>query len=228
MKVACIIPVYREPIDRVSATVASVLAVSNIDEVVLVDDGCDATELDDLGVTVVHLPNNAGPAAAMNAGVAETDAEIICRLDVGDSFLAVTKAEQIETVLAGTSASFSPFFDLVEQHTHRPPLNWPERIYVDGMFCICTAVFRREVFDVVHGFDEDQRYGDDWVFSFRVQHAIGWTEFPQVTCNAGAFPDGHTKRADVDKSLRQRKAADTARAIAKAHALSHPGFQRLK
>ncbi len=224
MKVGAVVPCYREPIERVAHTVASIRACSSITEIVLVDDGCNDTDLDALsGVRVVHLPENVGPAAAMNRGVDALDAGIICRLDVGDVFRPIEKERQIDTVRSGVRASFSLHFDLVEHKVFFPPAAWANRIYVDGAFCICTAVVTRSVWDSVNGFDESLRYGDDWDFTMRVQHAIGWTMFHEVTCEAGAFNDGHTKRAGRDPITQARKISDSVRCLQTGKRLSHPG-----
>jgi glycosyltransferase involved in cell wall biosynthesis len=242
-----VIPCYREKLDRVRRTVDSALATKGIDSVLIVDDGCNDRELDRLTLTeapepeaeeadgyeprrpqpsrvrVLHLPANVGPSAAMNAGceTLPTDA-IICRIDVGDTFHPEAKARQVATVKAGVRASFSPHFNAVSKAVFRPPANYASRIYFDGMFCICTAVFHRSVWVEVGGFDESLRYGDDWDFSMRVQHAIGWSMFGEVTCEAGAFPDGYSARAKLDPATKARQIADTQRCLDKALAMRHP------
>lgn len=217
--IAAVIPCHREPLERIQLTLDSALAVPGIDHVVLVDDGKDNHALDELGVQVVHLPRNLGPAAAMNAGCAvlEPDA-VIARLDVGDVFLEA-KAAQLRL---DAPASFSPHIDATTGKPFYPHPDWSRRIYRDGAFCICTAVFRRSVWEQVGGFDESLRYGDDWDFTIRVQHHVGWTLFPELTCSAGAFEGGHTRSAERDPIKRQIRQDCLQRVIDKTMMMREP------
>lgn len=222
--IATIIPCYREPLDRVRRTVDSALAVTLIDRVILVDDGCNDTALDSLAsdrLEVLHLPRNVGVAAGMNRAIETLDpGDIICRLDVGDVFYPAAKAAQLADVVNNARpASFTSHYDPVTNETFRPPPNWSTRIYTDGAFCICTAVFDRSAWSAIGGFDESLRYGDDWDFTLRMQHAIGWHFYDAVTCEAGAFPGGHTQTATVDPVKRARRHDDTERIREKVRAL---------
>jgi glycosyltransferase involved in cell wall biosynthesis len=205
--IATIIPAYNEPADRVLAAVESARAVS--DFVVVADDGSrDAIACPG---AVVTRDINKGPAAAMNRGVAVALAEgatRIMRLDVGDRFCSEARLRQLATP---GHAMCSWHLDLVEGKIFRPLEWWRRQIYWDGAFCICTVVVTADAWREVGGFDESLRYGDDWDFAMRVEHAIGWTMHPEVTCEAGAFEGGHTKGADTDPIKRQRKHDDSMR-----------------
>jgi GT2 family glycosyltransferase len=235
--VCVVIPSHREHVDRIVATVRSAIRVVGVDLVVLVDDsGIHRAELESFngyheGVPVVVLRHdeNRGPAAAMNTGVRYAfDDAIIARLDVGDAFIPA-KSKQLRHIRQhGIRASFSPHFDAVERCTFSPPPTWRTRIFKDGVFCLCTCVFDRSVWREVGGFDESLRYADDWDFTMRVQHAVGWTPFHEVTCKAGAFPDGHTHRAARDPQLAARQASDRARVHARGLQLSHPRPQPMR
>lgn len=200
--IATIIPAFNEPPDRLRAAVESARAISDL--VVVADDGSRMPVDLDTEITVVRQANK-GPAAAMNLGAERAiamGATRLCRLDVGDSFRRDAKLRQLKRA---DSALFSPHFDLVEDKAFQPPAAWANRIYTDGVFCICTMVVSADVWHEVGGMDETLRYGDDWDFTMRVQRAIGWTMFPEVTCEAGAFDGGHTKTADRDPVKRQIK-----------------------
>lgn len=206
--IATIIPCYNEPRGRLAATVESALEVSDL--VVIADDGSREpashwqADSDARAVIAVRQPN-AGPAAAMNLGAYEAiklGATRLCRLDVGDSFRADAKRRQL--ALAGP-ALCSWHFDLVEGKTFTPLPHWQRQIYWDGAFCIDTIVVAVDLWREVGGFDVSLRYGDDWDFAMRVQATCGWEMFPEVTCEAGAFPGGHTKGADVDPVKKQLK-----------------------
>jgi hypothetical protein len=119
----------------------------------------------------------------------------IARLDVGDFFCPEAKRRQLAV---DVPAIASWHFDLVQSKTFIPLEHWRRAVYWDGPFCICTCVVSADVWRDVGGFDESLRYGDDWDWVMRVQHAVGWTMFEEVTCEAGAFEGGHTKSAPHD------------------------------
>lgn len=213
--IATVIPAWNEPADRIARTVATALAVSDL--VVIADDG-SRSPITCEGAVVVRQPNR-GPAAAMNLGAREAlrlGATKIARLDVGDVFRVDEKRRQLASADA---ASFSPHFDLVESKTFTPPAVWTNRIYTDGAFCICTCVVTVDAWLAVGGFDESLRYGDDWDWAMRVQSVVGWTQYAEITCDAGAFEGGHTKGAEGEPVRRQRKHADLVRVIERGRAI---------
>lgn len=190
--IATVLPAYNEPRDRLLASVQSALDVSDL--VVVSDDGSREPIEPIDGVEVVRH-ENAGPAAAMNRGVERAlamGATRIARLDVGDRFLPDAKRRQLERP---EPAVASWHFDLVRQRAFRPTQERLGRIYFDGVFCICTVVVTADVWRDVGGFDESLRYGDDWEWAMRVQHAVGWTMHADITCEAGAFEGGHSRSA---------------------------------
>lgn len=200
--IATVLPCWNEPRDRILDSVQTALAVSDL--VVLADDG-SAQPIDPIEGAEIVRNANAGPAAAMNRGVEAAialGATRIARLDVGDRFVVDAKRRQLAN---DAPALFSLHLDLVEHQVFHPTANWQRRIYTDGAFCICTCVVGADVWRAVGGFDESLRYGDDWDFTMRVQHAVGWQLFDEVTCEAGAFPGGHTKGADAHPGKRQLK-----------------------
>ena len=226
MTVAVIVPCFNENSDRVEKTVRSALAVAPL--VVLVDDGSTkliATPLNSHGrLDVIRFDENRGPSAAMNAGVEAAiaiGATRIARLDVGDTFRMKPKLRQLEQSIAWP-ALFSSHRNAVSGEDFSPPSNWQNVIYRDGVFCICTMVVTVEVWRAVNGFDESLRYGDDWDFAMRVQNAIGWRHFDEVTCDAGVFPGGHTMTATVDPAKRARRDTDTERTRERGRMLGQP------
>lgn len=213
--IATVIPAYNEPPDRVLAAVESARAVSDL--VVVADDG-SRTPVECVGA-IITRDINKGPAAAMNRGVAVALAEgatRIARLDVGDRFLPDAKLRQLAL---SEPALASWHFNLVSSEVFRPLEWWRRAIYWDGAFCICTCVVTDDVWREVGGFDESLRYGDDWDFAMRVERAVGWAMFPEVTCEAGAFDGGHTKAADADPIKRQLKHDCLVRCLASGREL---------
>lgn len=222
--VAVVIPCYREAIDRVARTVESARAVSNVNRIVVVDDGCANLELDGIGVDVVRLADNRGCSAALNAGIESLpDDAIACRLDVGDEFFADAKARQIDVVLSGTArCSSSPHFDPVSGETWIVPARWRHDIYRDSVFTGCTNVYRKDVWLQVGGHDESLRYCGDWDFSMKVQHAVGWHMHDEATCSAGMFPDGFSARSEGIPRLKKLRADNRTEVTLRGRILSHP------
>lgn len=200
MSVVVVVPCYREKLERVESTVVSALNVPNVDRVIVVDDGCDDRALDVLGCDVIHLPENRGCSGALNAAI-ETldDDDIACRLDVGDHFYAEPKVRQIDAVLSRRArCSSSPHFDPVTGENWHIPDRWERRIYTDSVFTPCTNVYRVSVWREVGRHDESLRYKADWDFSMKVQFYVGWHIHPEITCDAGMYPDGFTAQAARD------------------------------
>ena len=218
--IATVIPTWNEPADRLGAAIESALLVSDL--VVVADDGSAEPVAPGMSEAVrVVRQSNKGPAAAMNLGAKEAiacGATILCRLDVGDSFRADSKARQLVT-MNPVVASFSPHLNLVTGEVYQPLPRWDRQIYWDGAFCVCSIAVTADVWREVGGFDESLRYGDDWDWTMRVQRVAGWTMYPEVTCEAGAFPGGHTQGADVDSAKRKRKHDDIRRVMERGRIL---------
>jgi len=232
MSVVTIVPCFREPLDKVRRTVESALATRHMSRVIVVDDGCHDAALDELEsdrVQVIHLEENRGCSAALNAGIATLDDDdIACRLDVGDHFWPENKARQLELVLTGEArCSSSPHFDPVAGETWRVPDRWQRRIYADSVFTPCTNVYRVSVWREVGGHDEGLRYKADWDFSMKVEAYVGWHLHPEVTCDAGMYPDGFTARSVLDpvkRAVREecnRVVSERGRILANPSAHAH-------
>lgn len=220
MEVVAVIPCYREPVGEVARSLESALAVC--DRVVIVDDGAQQADLDALArprVAVIHRSENGGPSSALNDGVASTaPGSIICRLDVRDEFYAEPKRRQIAEVTGGMCrASASAHFDPVLGADRWVAPNWEQRIYRDCQFSTVTSVYERSVWEQVGGFDTSMRWCEDWVFSMKVQAAIGWRIFSEVTGTAGEFPGGHS---DVTNDRKRRAARDADYALAHEYGLA--------
>lgn len=203
-----LVPCYNEPSERIAATVATALATPGVDLVRVIDDGSTAlfNVPVDARVELLRLETNAGPSAALNAGLADlSDDDIVCRLDVGDAYYPEPKARQISEVRGGVLASASPYWDPVRNTVREVAPDWRRRIYRDCQFSTVTAVYRRSVWGEIGGFAGHLRWCEDWLFTMRVQSAIGWHIFQEVTCSAAEYPGGHT---DVSASPRRKAERD--------------------
>ncbi len=95
----------KEAAGRVDATVAALVSLASVHDVVVVDDGStDGTGEEALaaGARVLRLPRNLGKGAALRAGVAatpEADVYLLVDADVGDT--ATRAATLLEPVVAG-------------------------------------------------------------------------------------------------------------------------------
>lgn len=102
-KVAVLIPAFNEE-KIIGDTVHAALEMPGIDEVVVIDDGSEdetAFIAYDAGARVIQLETNSGKGAAMNKGVAESEADIylIIDADLGES--AQETHRLLEPILAG-------------------------------------------------------------------------------------------------------------------------------
>ncbi|MCC6727963.1 MAG: glycosyltransferase family 2 protein [Chthonomonadales bacterium] len=78
-----VVPAYNEA-PRVGATVAAILTIPEVGEILVVDDGSvddTAEQADAAGATVLRLPNNLGKAGALAIGVPATRGAIVMMLD---------------------------------------------------------------------------------------------------------------------------------------------------
>lgn len=82
-RVAVLIPAYNEA-DLIGETVKAALAMPGTDEVVVIDDGSDdetASVASEAGARVIQLAENAGKGAALNAAIAQVEADIYLMID---------------------------------------------------------------------------------------------------------------------------------------------------
>lgn len=176
--VSVVIPVFDRPRAVVEA-VESVLAQEGVEvEVVVVDDGsgpATAAAVDRLAeehaaVRVVHQPN-AGPGAARNRGVRETTGHWLTFLDSDDLMPAGRLREQLEHLAALEGPALVMGEERVEV---APGVVPPPSIALRLRFhrphwyamSLCTT---RATFDLIGGFDESMRLGEDTELLYRAK-----------------------------------------------------------
>ena len=102
-RVTVLIPAYNEE-EAIGESVRAALAMPGIEEVIVIDDGSDDETpfvAHDAGARVVQLDRNLGKGAALNAGLAETDADIILMIDADLGPTAAETRRLLEPVIAG-------------------------------------------------------------------------------------------------------------------------------
>jgi len=102
-RVTAVVPARNES-GRVGATVAALLGIEGVSDVVVVDDGStdgSAAEAEAAGARVIRLPRSRGKGAALDEGVAATDAEVIMLVDADLAGSARALAAVLGPVLDG-------------------------------------------------------------------------------------------------------------------------------
>ena len=102
-QIAVLIPAYNEA-DLIGDTVRAALAMPGIDEVVVIDDGSEDKTVSaaaEAGARVIELHENAGKGAALNAGIAGTEADIYLMIDADLGASAAETYRLLEPVLVG-------------------------------------------------------------------------------------------------------------------------------
>lgn len=223
--VMVVMPCYREDPARVSASIATALAMPIVDMVTVVDDASPVPLVlpPNERVTVIRRSVNGGPSAALNTGIRTfPDDSIVARLDVGDLYRAEAKTRQIEMVrTGGHRAVCSWHWDPVRHFVRTLAPNWRQAIYIDNQFASTAGVHERSVWEEVGGYDDSKRWTDDWRFAIAVQALVGWTELPEVTGDHGMFPGGHSD-VSSDPIRRAARDRDMAHTVEYARAMGAP------
>jgi glycosyltransferase involved in cell wall biosynthesis len=159
--VSAVIPV-RDGERFLAEAIASIRAQDHAAiEIIVVDDGSrdgSAAVAAGLGGVRVIRQENAGPAAARNAGIAAARGDVLGFLDADDLWTPGRLAPMLARLAA------SPPLDVVLGHTRR--------VAADGSFAdtappallpysIGAALYRRRVFERVGLFDPTLRFGED-------------------------------------------------------------------
>lgn len=101
-RIAVLIPAFNEE-DLIGETVTAAVEMPGVDEVVVIDDGCeDETPFiaHEAGARVVQMFRNSGKGSALNRGVAETDADIYLIIDADLGASAAETFRLLEPLLA--------------------------------------------------------------------------------------------------------------------------------
>jgi glycosyltransferase involved in cell wall biosynthesis len=180
--VSIVIPCYRQAHLLGEAIDGALAQTYPHVEVLVVDDGSpdDVGAVVDLrpGVRLVRQPN-AGVSAARNSGARASRGEYLVFLDADDLLLppAVdvgmqTFAERPECAFVHGAAERRRLDGTAVPDANRVVVGAPD-LYLELLRTrsfqnIAAAVFRRDAFEAVGGFDETSRHGEDWDLSLRL------------------------------------------------------------
>ena len=168
--VSVIIPAYNGAAFLPEA-VASVRAQDLPVDLIVVDDGSTddtAAVAAALAVRLVQRPNG-GVGAARNSGLAAATCPFVAFLDVDDLWPLGSVRRRLDYLETHPAADFvQGELTSVALHPELPtPTQYP--LAVSRLFCLGTALFRREVFERVGLFDERGRMGEDLDWFLRAQ-----------------------------------------------------------
>ncbi len=188
-------------------------------EIVLVNDGGKPPSAPDgfpFPVVAVNLPQNAGRAAAANAGVEKAGGEWIAFLDDDD----IAEPEHLATLAglsnaAGTRVVYTDA--AVGVYELHPDIGWhevarrlpysrdfdPDLLLFDNYIPFNTVLIERGLFDEVGAFDASLPFFEDWDMLIRLASTTPFHHLPQVTAEYRHFRGGDhilgerpTERAD--------------------------------
>jgi glycosyltransferase involved in cell wall biosynthesis len=206
-EVSVIIPTWNRR-DLIVRAIDSVLAQTRpVAEVIVVDDGSTdgtgeilAQRYDDRIIYVHQV--NAGVSAARNRGLALARGRYLALLDSDDAWLPEKTARQIALLEADPSLGMvlcdvrredrdGRLIDLFERRrqipTDGPALRW---VLQDPALAPVSALFRREVYETVGGFDESLRTAEDLDFHLRVAARWPIGVVPEALARAMRDHDG--------------------------------------
>ena len=124
-------------------------------EWIIIDDGCNETELDKLNAKVIHLPTNSnGASRPRNVGLDIATGDYIAFIDSDD----MITDDYIKTIMKSLGADI--IYLSWKSHRHDITMHLAPPKWNCSVWC---RVFKREIIGNVR-FDENLRMAEDWVF----------------------------------------------------------------
>ena len=106
--VSAVIPARNEE-ERIAATVAAVMGIAELDEIIVVDDGSydeTAARAEAAGADVLKLPQNRGKGGAMNAGARAASGDVLLFVDA-DLGASASEADKLLAPILANDADMS-------------------------------------------------------------------------------------------------------------------------
>lgn len=231
-RVSVVIPTYNRA-RLICETLDSVLAQTYRDfEIIVVDDGStDGTQevVSRYGPSLRYLrQENAGPAAARNAGIRASGGEYVAFLDSDDLWLPRKLEEEMAVLASEPSCAWAycdvEMFDgqngrVIGRYgklVHRPRQGWVPRWLLLGDFVASpTPVVRRTVFEQVGYFDESDvlRHREDWDMWLRIAARYPVRYLPQVLARYRRH-SGSSRQGESPLKVHKSHVAIIERAVA--------------
>lgn len=214
---SCIVPAYNAE-RYIVDTIASILAQTHDTlEIIVVDDGCtDGTRerLEDFAAAIVVLgQDNAGTAAARNAGMRRARGEFMAFLDADDLWHPEKTARQLQRFRErpGLEVSFTWIENFISPDApgEGRPADDGTLKPVPGYVCP-TMLMRRDVIDRVGLFDASLNHANepDWILR-AAELGVCMDILPEVLVRRRLHPDSRSARlagSSHDEYLRLLKA----------------------
>lgn len=173
LSVSVVIPVYNGEKYLETAVVSILEQTHSVFELVLVNDGstdqsaaiiADFAQRDSR-VVVLEMPSNQGLVAALNAGINHANGDVIARMDADDIAMPHRLEKQLELMEnSGVCLLSSSYIKFREVDGHRKgsrisqlPHNSEDvarRLPYTSCICHPAAMFTKEAFDAVGGYDQ--------------------------------------------------------------------------
>lgn len=161
MRLSIITPYYNTL--EYTKELAKVLEPQLTDEIewLIIDDGCNEKELDNLKATVIHLPTNSGGASKpRNVGLDNAKGEYIAFIDSDD----MVSNDYIETILNNLGVDITFVSWKSEKHNvimfTNPPY-WNCSVW--------SRIYRKSIIGNIR-FREDLKIAEDWVFNEEIKY----------------------------------------------------------
>lgn len=210
-QVSVILPVYNGA-KTVAESITSILVQRDVDlEVIVVDDASTdqsreiVHSFEDPRIVRVDLQSNQGLAAALNHGIAVSQAPLIARQDQDDISHPTRLNRQLqafkqdsELVLLGTWATIAkpgPNGEWVRTSEHRHPRHDDElrvRLLWNNPFVHSSVMFRRKAFDAVGGYrlDPQHSFPEDYDLWSRLAGVGRLGNLPEPLVTYRTSPEG--------------------------------------
>ena len=194
-----LIPYYNN-FEGLVSSLKSVQYASNKFEVLIVDDGSKEvletsvlqSLFPEIKLTIIRLPQNAGVAKALNAGLTSilprTDFNYIARLDCGDICDKERFTQQVtflnnhsNIVLLGTWCTFTEKVSgrsyLYKTQTEHSGI--VKQMHFKCSFIHPTVMFRKEVIATIGLYPEDYPHAEDYAYFWKVLHKFKGAILPE-------------------------------------------------
>lgn len=191
--------------------------------IIVVNDGGESPSPlfeNDPRVKVVNLERNEGRSAAMNRGVAATEAEFLTFLDDDDLFY------ENHIMLLGEAAAREPaqkafYTDAVNAFHERDAAGRfqrskalrlysedfdPALLVLDNYVPLITLCLRHSDYLAIGGFDETFDLFEDWDFLLRLSERGNFVHIPVVTCEVRHFAGSGSLAVEASRDLERLRA----------------------